>query len=156
MRIQLATIPMNALYAFSVYCYCFMNALILTLPEQKCSSFITVAVIKYPDKKQVRGGRHFPSYSESECQGRKLTGYIISTSKIRNKYMHASCLTFFLHSYTVQDPKPGNGTTIVDCAFSLQLVQLKRKFPISKPTSQFSLGNLSVRFAFKVILGYCS
>lgn len=156
MSIQLDNSTTNTLYVYSIYCYCFMNALILTLPEQKCSSFITVSVIKYPDKRQVRGGRHFLSYSESESQGRKANGLIISTSKIRNKYMHASCLTFFLHSYAVQDPKPGNGTTIVGCAFPLQLVQLRRKFSISKLTGQSSLGNLSWRFAFQMILGYYS
>lgn len=86
-----------------------------TYPKGIWSSFISVAVLRYPDKKATQGGRaYFSLQLQLESiiawkSGQELqtAGHITSKVKSREKWVHACSFAQFPHSHRLRTP-PGN------------------------------------------------
>lgn len=79
--------------------------------DSRCSSFISVAVVKYLHKKQFQGEHTFSACNSrlqsiiagQSCQELEAPSHITSTVK-NNECMHALCSARFLYSYKIQGP----------------------------------------------------
>lgn len=97
--------------------------------QSLCSSFISVAVVKYSDKKRLRANRVCSS-SLQESQGRNLK-HILTSHPGANKLMHAC---FYIQLPFLDRPGPKSGNMPATLRLSLPIsIKVTRAMATGKP-----------------------
>lgn len=76
---------------------------------EKYSSFISVTVIEYSEKKQLKGGKCFLAYNSSfqgyqDRNSKELVTSHPNSRTNKSAFMTTCLLVFFLYCYMVHDP----------------------------------------------------